>query len=107
MPVYMIRAGEHGPVKIGWSENVVGRLSKMRTDNHETLTVLRIFEGGPEEERQLHSRFADLHLHGGWHSFSLAMLGDVGLVESYKYHGPVRERLKRQALAFLNSNPAA
>lgn len=81
MPVYIIRAGEHGPCKIGFSNNVVLRLVKMQADNHERLTVLRIFEGGTAEEAQLHALFADNRLHGEWHSFTKAMLGDVGLVE--------------------------
>ena len=85
MPVYMVRAGEHGPVKIGFSDNVALRLVKMQTDNHERLTILRIFEGGPTEEELLHERFADQHLHGDWHSFTDAMLGDVGLSEEIQW----------------------
>jgi len=81
MPVYMIRAGEHGPVKIGHATDVAGRLYDLQSGNHERLTVLRVFDGGAAEEARLHERFADLHLHGEWHSFSKAMLGDVGLVE--------------------------
>lgn len=81
MPVYMVRAGEHGPVKIGFSDNVALRLVKMQADNHERLTILRIFAGGPTEEALFHERFADQHLHGEWHSFTKAMLGDLGLVE--------------------------
>ena len=81
MPVYMIRAGEHGPVKIGFSDDVAGRLTKMQADNHERLTVLRIFEGCALDEASLHERFSDNWLHGEWHGFTAAMLGDVGLVE--------------------------
>jgi hypothetical protein len=99
MPVYMIRAGEHGPVKIGWSDVVEDRLGKMQIDNHEKLVVMRMFQGGILEETQLHALFADLHLHGEWHSFSKAMLGDVGLAEIYRhvdYRAPkFRPRSKR------------
>jgi hypothetical protein len=84
MPVYLVRAGEHGPVKIGFSTNVRRRVSKMQTDNPGKMVVLRIFEGGKAEERQLHQLFADHHIDGEWHSFSEAMLGDVGLVEMYR-----------------------
>ena len=81
MPVYMIRAGEHGPVKIGFAEDVVRRLGKMQADNHERLTVLRIFHGSVAEEATLHTLFAANALHGEWFSFTKAMMGDVGLTE--------------------------
>ena len=81
MPVYLIRAGESGPVKIGWSADVVGRLVKMQADNHERLRVLRLFEGGETEERGLHERFADLHIRGEWFSYSRGMLDDLGIRE--------------------------
>ena len=101
MPVYIIRAGEHGPVKIGWTDVIVTRLSKMQIDNHETLILLRLFDGGRAEERQLHQRFADLHLHGEWHSYSKAMLGDVGLTEQYV--ADAADKLKRQFFKLLDT----
>lgn len=79
MPAYAIRAGESGPVKIGWSADVPNRLIKMQADNHERLRVLRLWEGGIVEEAMLHILFADLHLRGEWYSYSRLMLGDVGL----------------------------
>jgi hypothetical protein len=84
MPVYMVQCGDGGPVKIGHSNNVRKRLSYMQISSPDWLVVLRIFEGGKAEERQLHERFADLLMDGEWHSFSAAMLGDVGLVELYQ-----------------------
>jgi len=79
--IYMIRAGVHGPVKIGFSDDVVLRMVKMQADNHERLVLLRMFEGGALDEAALHMRFADNHLHGEWFGFTRAMLADVGLVE--------------------------
>jgi hypothetical protein len=82
MPVYMIQAGgEHGPVKIGVTDDVEKRLIGMQTGNHQPLVLIRLFEGGPNEERALHQRFADLRLNGEWFSFSKQMLGDVGLID--------------------------
>jgi hypothetical protein len=75
MPVYIIRAGQHGPVKIGFTNDLAKRLVELQVGNHERLTILRIFEGGQAEEAQLHERFAENRLHGEWHSFSQAMLG--------------------------------
>jgi len=81
MPVYLIRAGEHGPVKIGFSEDVTLRLTKMQADNHERLSVLRLLVGAQPEEALLHDRFANHHLHGEWYSYSRLMLGDLGLLD--------------------------
>jgi len=77
----MIRAGENGPVKIGHSVNPIERLSNLQMGHYETLRIIRLFEGGAEEEAALHVRFADLHLKGEWHSFSRVMMGDLGLIE--------------------------
>ena len=81
MPVYIVRAGEHGPVKIGYADDVASRLVKMQSDNHERLTVLRIFVGNQAEEKRLHLRFRHLHLHGEWHAWSREMLGNLDLPE--------------------------
>ena len=78
MPCYAIRAGE-GAVKLGHSTNPQRRLESLQTGHCETLTLLRVWEGGAAEEAMLHQRFADLHIRGEWHRFSPDMLGDVGL----------------------------
>ena len=82
MPVYMIQAGgNRGPVKIGFGLDPEDRLRNLQTGNHLELRIIRMFDGGEAEESALHARFIDLHIRGEWHSFSMAMLGDVGLVE--------------------------
>lgn len=81
MPVYLARAGEDGPVKIGYADDPQRRLVDLQVGNHLRLSLLRLFEGGETEERILHIRFADLRLRGEWFSFSRAMLGDLGLTE--------------------------
>ncbi len=88
MPVYLIRAGNKGPVKIGYSDDVAVRLSKIQADNHERLTILRLLEGGVPEEAMLHAKFADDWLHGEWFTFSKAMLGDLGLQEAAMFTTP-------------------
>lgn len=79
MAIYMIRAGGHGPVKIGFAEDVARRMTKMQADNHERLSLIRLLEGGLDEEAGLHVRFADHRLHGEWFSFTRLMLGDLAL----------------------------
>lgn len=79
--IYMIRAGDDGPVKIGFTNDVTRRVTKMQTDHYQRLVMMRVFDGGPREEALLHGRFAELRLVGEWFTFSDDMLGDVGLVE--------------------------
>lgn len=81
MPVYLVRVGEHGPVKIGKADDPAARLSELQVANHEKLHLLRVWEGGRAEEAALHARFADLHIRGDWYSFSRLMLRGEGLVE--------------------------
>ena len=81
MTVYLIQADENGPVKIGSTENIAGRLSKMQSDNCCPLKVLRLLDGGKHEEEILQARFARQWLRGEWFTFSPDMLGDLGLSE--------------------------
>lgn len=74
MPVYMIRAGEHGPVKIGYSDDILRRITKMQADNHEPLRVIRALEGGQELEARLHLHFGEVRRSGEWFEFREEML---------------------------------
>ena len=69
MPVYMIRAGEHGPVKIGHSFDPQFRLGQLQISHWETLRIIRLFEGAEIEEAALHQKFADQR-----HSWRMASL---------------------------------
>lgn len=86
MPVYMIRAGESGPVKIGHSLDPQARLAALQIAHYERLRIIRLLVGGEAEESMLHLRFADQHLRGEWHSFSRLMLGDVGIPDFKENH---------------------
>lgn len=80
--VYMIRAGQSGPIKIGWALSPTQRLETLQTANHETLTIMRLFLGAEAEEMALHKRFSNLHIRGEWFRFATEMMGDVGLAET-------------------------
>lgn len=79
MPVYLIRAGENGPVKIGRASDPAQRLSDLQTAHWETLRLIRVWEGDAAEESALHLQFADLRIRGEWFGFSRSMLSDVSL----------------------------
>lgn len=64
--VYFIKAGDDGPVKIGWSENPDMRLAQLQSAHHETLSVLAKFPGGRDVEAEVHQQLHDLRLRGEW-----------------------------------------
>jgi hypothetical protein len=75
MPVYFIRAGEAGPVKIGYSRNAESRHRGIQTSHYDALHVIRIIkDGGRATERWLHERFAALRVRLEWFQFDADML---------------------------------
>jgi hypothetical protein len=66
MPVYFIQSGDDGPVKIGLSKNPWSRLCKIQTDHDRPARLIRLFEGGHAQERELHRRFAEHRMNGEW-----------------------------------------
>lgn len=79
MPVYLIRAGMAGDVKIGVSENPLARLRGIQTSHPQKLSLMRVLDGGAPEERALHRRFAPQRKAGEWFSYTEDMRGDLGL----------------------------
>lgn len=82
MPVYMIRAGESGPVKIGVTKNALSRLKMLQTGCPLKLSFIRLLDGDEAEERSLHRRFATQRTSGEWFTFCDAMLTeDFGMID--------------------------
>lgn len=77
MAVYMIRAGDTGPVKLGFAVNPDRRIGGLQIGHPEKLTVLRIMEGCRAFEAALHRHFAPLRIRGEWFTHSDEMLGDL------------------------------
>lgn len=82
MPVYVIRAGDVGPVKIGhsWAGGsvLVRRINALQVAHWERLRLIRLLVGDETVEYELHARFADLRIRGEWFNFSRLMLRDLG-----------------------------
>jgi hypothetical protein len=66
--VYFIQRGTDGPIKIGSTLNLEGRLVQLQSSNAEKLHVLATSQGGRRLERELHKRFAKNRLVGEWFS---------------------------------------
>jgi hypothetical protein len=74
MPVYFIRAGDTGPVKIGWADDVEARRKQLQVSNHALLRIIRTIECGRQAEGWMHEYFAARRLEGEWFQFDTEML---------------------------------
>jgi len=64
--VYFVRCGEHGPVKIGHTRNMLDRLGTLQVANHENLKLLCLLEGNRQTEAAFHTQFAKYKIRGEW-----------------------------------------
>jgi hypothetical protein len=60
--IYVVQALDGGPVKIGCSDNVPVRIKQLETHYGQPLALLATMEGGKDEERTIHARFAEHRL---------------------------------------------
>ncbi|MFE5548358.1 GIY-YIG nuclease family protein [Streptomyces sp. NPDC056534] len=72
--VYVLRLAGMGPVKIGTSRNLAGRVKVLQTGVPARIEVLWTTPGGQPLESQLHKAFTAYRKHGEW--FDLSQLGD-------------------------------
>ena len=96
MPVYFILAGDDGPVKIGWANDVAARRKALQTSHHEPLRLLRIIEGRRQTERWLHEClcFAGQRMAGEWFWFHT----DMATIEPPEF-GPATHLVRAKAPA--------
>ena len=64
--VYFIQAGADGPIKIGIAGDSFCRLQELQTGHYEELRLLGFVAIEEYPEKDLHGRFADLHIRGEW-----------------------------------------
>ena len=89
MPVYAIRCGERGPIKLGVAGNPQGRLIELQVAHFETLVLLRAWEGGEAEEAELHRQFFHARIRGEWHQLRENELDAITLPLVWKPEPPV------------------
>jgi hypothetical protein len=65
--VYFVQGANGGPIKIGTTTHLAGRLANLQALNAQKLCVLATVPcGGHKLERELHDKFKDDRLHGEW-----------------------------------------
>lgn len=78
--VYLMRHGRAGTVKIGYSKNPKEREETLQAEDPD-LNLLASWPGTTDDERALHTRFADLRTRGEWFRLSPNDVG--GLIEEF------------------------
>jgi hypothetical protein len=92
MPVYFIQIGIDGPVKIGRTRNPKQRLEALQTGHYETLALIRVIDGGKEEELWFHREFQDFHIRNEWFKFhdNMMVLVPTNIIKKVKSGLPGR-----------------
>jgi hypothetical protein len=78
--IYFIQAGNDGPIKIGWSEDVRSRLKQLKTANALPLKLLGSIEGTQEVEQFCHKLFSHLLVDGEWFNPDTSLLEMIGRI---------------------------
>ena len=79
--IYFIRAGESGPIKIGFTTGQPeARITKLQTAHFERLRLLGSMPGTPMDERRLHVKFAAERLNGEWFLPSDALMNLIASI---------------------------
>ena len=64
MAVYWIRAGEAGPIKVGYAINPAARLKLLQTGSYLPLSLIRVESGDRTTEAALHQHYRLKRVHG-------------------------------------------
>lgn len=65
MTVYFAQQ-EHGPIKVGWTTNLEGRLAALRTSASCRIELLAEMDGDKRTESYLHRLLSHYRAHGEW-----------------------------------------
>lgn len=72
--LYFIRSGDTGPVKIGWTTDILMRQQMLQCGSPVPLSVIRTIRGERKIECWAHRKFHGLRIRGEWFSFCDEML---------------------------------
>lgn len=64
--VYFIKLEETSFVRIGFTNDLEGRVRNLKSSNPHKIRVIGTCEGERQMESYYHSAFKNLHVHGDW-----------------------------------------
>ena len=97
--IYLIQTTDaSGAVKVGWTRDLVGRLTNLQQAHPVPLRVLLVFSGSRKVEQEFHEKLARLRLRGEWYNLKESNL--------YLHLSIVRDRLRVNLGEAVRLNPA-
>lgn len=72
--VYVIYSALNQSIKVGYASNIHQRFSQIQLATSEPLKLLLTFEGGLQEEKELHYLLSDYSLRGEWFTYNEVVL---------------------------------
>lgn len=75
--IYFVQHGDGGPIKVGTTTNLKRRIEALQNASPENLKLLATIDGGPNEEKILHSIMREERLRGEWFNPSSLVLSIV------------------------------
>lgn len=91
--VYFVQV-EDGPIKIGTTTNLPGRLDELQVAQPQRLDLLAVVPGGRAEESGLHKLFEADRIRGEWFRPTATLLAHVAVAKAQQA-GPHRETCLR------------
>lgn len=64
--IYFIQGESGGPIKIGYTRDLKGRLNSLQTGYPDVLILLGAFPGNQDDEQRLHEEFSGCRIRGEW-----------------------------------------
>jgi len=64
--VYFFQQGQTGPIKIGFTTNLLERMESLQIASPHELRCLCNMRAFPHEEREIHARFRKHRIRGEW-----------------------------------------
>ena len=99
--IYVIQAGEHGPIKIGTAADPGRRLQSLQVGNPDRLRLIAVWPGDSAVEDAIHAELNRWHRSGEWFGPAKAVL----LALDQFFGGVNYERLGGRAYALLSRSP--
>jgi len=80
--IYFLRAGQDGPIKIGFTAVLERRLAQLRAGSSIALCILGIYRGTKSGEAAIHRWFNDEWLHNEWFAPTQRLLDFLSHLEA-------------------------
>lgn len=64
--IYFIQQGDNGPIKIGYTTDLLSRMDTLQTGSPYKLNLVLCFQGFVTTERELHAKFRKDRMRGEW-----------------------------------------